>query len=350
MTMPRPIEPLILPYAGTQPQLASPPVYAGPGAAVLGRATLGKNVWLGARCVIRADGNIVQAGDDLHLGARSTLHIAHGRFACIIGARVVIGENACVHACTVGDDVIIGDDVVILDGAVVANQTVFEPGASVFPGKQIEGGHVYAGSPAKAVRPITIQEIAERRQRILQQRAMTATTRPASQIAAGSALDASVFVASTATLHGVIEAAAFSSVWFGNDFDAGSSHIRIGESTNVQDNTVIRCTSAQGVTIGRETTVGHNVTIADCTIGDHCLVGIGSVIAPGTHIQDHVFLAASARTQPGQVLESGFFYAGAPAAKRGPLDQQKRDTITRTVRQYRLYAQDFKSAEERFSA
>jgi carbonic anhydrase/acetyltransferase-like protein (isoleucine patch superfamily) len=49
----------------------------GVGSAVLGRVTVGRNAWLGALSVMRADGHFVRVGDDFHLGPRSTLHINH---------------------------------------------------------------------------------------------------------------------------------------------------------------------------------------------------------------------------------------------------------------------------------
>ena len=121
---------------------------------MLGRVTVGRNAWLGALSVMRADGHFVRVGDDFHLGARSTLHINHEIFPCIVGDRVSVGRNACVHACTVGSDVVVGDEVVILDGATVDDNVVLEPGATVFPNKTVPGGFVYAGSPAKPVRPL----------------------------------------------------------------------------------------------------------------------------------------------------------------------------------------------------
>ena len=141
-------------------------LHAGAGSAVLGRVTLGRNAWLGALSVIRADGHFVRVGDDFHLGARSTLHINHEIFPCIVGDRVAVGRNACVHACTVGSDVVIGDDVVILDGAVVEDNVVLEPGSTVFPNKRVPGGFLYAGSPAKPVRALGAGEVAERRQQM----------------------------------------------------------------------------------------------------------------------------------------------------------------------------------------
>lgn len=337
--------PLILPYAGVVPAFATPLAYAGEGSAILGRVTLGRNAWIGPRAVLRADGHVVQAGDDFHAGARTTLHIAHEVFPCIVGNRVTVGEDACVHACNVGSDVIVGDGTVILDGAIVGDNVIFEAGSTVFPGKRIEGGYVYAGSPAKMVRPVEAGEVARRRETMLAAHKDKAVNAAGSSIAAASKIDPSVFIASTARVRGRLIAAASTSVWFSNDFDAGDAAISIGLRTNVQDNTTIRC-EAGGVAIGADTTVGHNVTIADCTIGRHCLIEIGSHVAPGTIVEDHVLLAASARTQPGQVLESGWLYAGNPAKKLTPLDQGKRDMIPMIITHYCQYAMDYKVAQE----
>ncbi len=340
-----PAAPLILSYKGVSPSLAGPPAHAGPGSAVLGRVTLGRHAWLGPLSVIRADGHVVRAGDELHLGARSTLHISHEIFPCILGDRVTIGDNACVHACTVGSDVVVGDEVVILDGAVVEDNVVFEAGATVFPNKKIPGGFLYAGSPAAPVRPLAAGEVAERRARVVREGGRDAPAPPRAGAAASSDIHASVFIAGTAIVTGRLLAAEGASVWYGNRLDAGPSAIAIGPRTNIQDNTVIRCATAQGVTLGRDSTVGHNVTIHDSVIGSETLIGIGSTVAEGTVVGDRVLLAAAARTAPGQVLESGWLYAGSPAQKRVPLDEGKQMLTRLIVRQYCEYAQDFKALE-----
>jgi carbonic anhydrase/acetyltransferase-like protein (isoleucine patch superfamily) len=337
--------PLILPYAGIVPSFATPLARAGEGSAILGRVTLGRHARIGARTVLRADGHDVKAGDDFHTGARTTLHIAHDVFPCIVGDRVTVGEDACVHACVVGDNVIVGDRTVILDGAIVGDNVIFEPGSTVFPGKRIDGGHVYAGSPAKMLRPVEAGEVAKRREAMVAAHEVGVADTASGSISASSKIDPSVFIASTARVRGRVIAAASSSIWFSNDFDVGEAGVSIGLRTNVQDNTVIRATS-RGVTIGTDTTVGHNVTIEDCAIGNHCLIGIGSHVAQGTAIEDHVLLAASARTEPGQVLESGWLYAGTPAKKLSPLDKGKREMIALIIVQYCQYAMDYKAAEQ----
>jgi carbonic anhydrase/acetyltransferase-like protein (isoleucine patch superfamily) len=294
---------------------------------------------------MRADGHFVRVGDDFHVGPRSTLHINHEIFPCIVGDRVSVGANACVHACTVGSDVVIGDDVVILDGAVVEDNVVLEAGSCVFPNKTVPGGFVYAGSPAKPSRPVEPGEVAERRAAMARARG-PADTPGAPSVPAGN-VDAhpSVFIASTACVSGRLIAAESASIWFGNRFDAGEATISIGARTNIQDNTVIRCTTPQGVSIASDCTVGHNVTLGDCSIGSGSLIGIGSTVAPGTIVEERVLLAASARTTPGQVLESGWMYAGNPARQLSRLDAGKHTLIDIIIGQYCEYARNFQAAE-----
>ncbi len=333
-----------LPYAGVAPQFATPPAYCGPGAAVLGRATVGKGARLGASSVIRADGHYVKVGDDFSLGPRSTVHIAHDIYPAVLGDRVVVGENAVVHACTVGSDVVVGDGAVILDGSVVPDRVVIEPHSIVFPRSELESGKLYSGMPARPVRDLAPGEVEEWAARLRAGAGAGAAGPPA--LVAGD-IRKSVFVAGTASLRGRVVAAENSSIWFGCDLDAKGGEIVIGENTNIQDNTLIRCRRGKRFEIGAGSTIGHNVTLGDCSIGERTLIGIGSVVADGTVVGDDVFLAAGAETTPGQVLEAGWLYGRRPAVKMSPLDQPKRDLISLTVEHYCRYARAFAQAQRR---
>jgi carbonic anhydrase/acetyltransferase-like protein (isoleucine patch superfamily) len=333
--------PLLLPYSGVSPVFATPPIHAGPNAAVLGRATLGRAAWLGAGSVIRADGHFVEAGDSFHLGAKSTVHIAHGIYPTKIGANVTAGRNSVIHACEVGDDCHIGDDAVILDGSHVEAGCAIASGSIIFPRSELQSGWYYEGMPAKPIRRLESREL----------EALHAATRASGDIAAELPRDPAdgaeakaLFVAWSATLHGRIVAAGGNGIWFGCDLDAGVHEIRIGENTNIQDNTTIRCIG-RSVAIGRETTIGHNVSMTDCAVGDRSLVGISAVVAAGTIVGDDVLLAAGARTTEGQVLEDNAFYAGRPARRMAELDDRKRLIIAETWPTYCDYAARFNEAQ-----
>ncbi len=88
-----------------------------------------------------------------------------------------------------------------------------------------------------------------------------------------------------------------------------------GRNTNIQDNTSIQC-SADGIIIGDDTTVGHNVRIHDSRIGSPgSLIGIGAVVSSGSIVEDDVLVAAGAVTSPYQILERGFVWGGRPAGR-----------------------------------
>jgi gamma-carbonic anhydrase len=332
--------PFVLPYTATVPQFATPAV-AGPSAAVLGRATIGARARLGASSVIRADGHFVRVGDDFVLGDRSTVHIAHDVYPTIIGDRVTVGVNAVIHACTVGNDVVVGDGAVILDGSVVADNVVIEPHSIVFPRSELAGGKLYAGMPARPVRDLRSGEVHEIAARLGE----TGAEPPAAPGLAESSFDESVFVAATASLRGRVVAGQNSSIWFGCDLDAADGEILIGKNTNIQDNTRIHCRPGHRFTIDAGSTIGHNVTLGDCTIGARSLIGIGAVVANGTIVEDDVFLAAGGETTEGQVLESGFLWGRRPAIKMVSLDRAKRDLIAMTVEHYCNYAPAFADAQ-----
>lgn len=332
--------PFMLPYASLSPQFASAAV-AAPGSAVLGRAAIGKNARLGASSVIRADGHFVRIGDDFWLGDRGTVHIAHDVYPTIIGDRVIVGANAVVHACTVGSDVVVGDGAVILDGSVVGDRIVIEPHSIVFPRSELLSGKLYGGMPARPVRDLRPGEI-EERAALLRAAGTSAGLSPA---LAEADIDASAFIAGTARLRGRVVAAKNSSVWFGCDLDANGGEIAIGQNTNIQDNTWIRCRPGRRFSIAEDSTIGHNVTLGDCSIGARSLIGIGAVVANGTIVEDDVFLAAGAETTEGQVLESGFLWGRRPAVKMAPLDAAKRELIKITVEHYCAYARAFAAAQ-----
>lgn len=328
--------PFILPYDGIAPDLSGPFSHCGPGSAVLGRVTMGANGWLGSGAVVRADGHYVVIGDDFRLGARGTVHIAHDVYPTNIGQGVTAGANSVIHACDVGDCCFLGRDVVILDGSRIGSGAAFSDGALVYPRTELEGGWLYSGQPARRERKLNPDELSVLHARRDEEEAHAEE---------GHASAVALFVAATSTIRGRVIAEEGVGIWFGCLLDAGCHKIAIGESTNIQDNSIVRC-ETQDVRIGRETTIGHNVTMIDAVVGSGSLVGIGAVLAPGTVVEDDVLVAAGARTEPGQNLEAGWLYASAPARKLRPLDERTRGIIAGTWPHYCKYAQQYRDAQD----
>ncbi len=337
--------PFILPFDGVEPRFGAQPRFFGARCSVLGKTEIGARAMIAAGAVIRADGHFVRIGDDFSIGESGTVHIAHDVYPAIIGDRVTAGRNAVIHACTVGNDCVIEDDAVILDGSVVEDNVLIEAGATVFPRSKLAGGFIYAGSPAKPVRPLTLSERMERAERL---REAAAAAINSEMNNTSVVLRESVFIARTARLSGRVELRERSSVFFGCDLDAQGGTIAVGENTNIQDNTLIRCSSG-GVIIGRDTTIGHNVRMSDCRIGERALIGIGCVLSAETIVEDGVLLAAGATTNAGQRLESGWLWGGRPARPIVRLDDAKRTMMSVIIEQYCGYAKIYRRAQEQLA-
>ncbi len=124
---------------------------------VIGDVTLGahSSVWYGA--VLRGDINRIVVGHHTNIQDNAVLHLAD-KFPCVLGNWVTVGHGAIVHACTVGDEVLVGMGVVILDGAVIGKQSIIGAKALVTQGTKIPPGSLVLGAPAKVVRKLTKEE------------------------------------------------------------------------------------------------------------------------------------------------------------------------------------------------
>ena len=98
---------------------------------------------------------------------------------------------------------------------------------------------------------------------------------------------ASAWVADSAQVIGTVELAADASVWFNAVLRGDTEPIRIGKGSNVQDGTVIHCDRGFPVTLGENVTVGHQVVLHGCTVGDGSLIGIQAVVLNGARIGRH---------------------------------------------------------------
>jgi gamma-carbonic anhydrase len=132
-------------------------VYLATGAVVLGDVTLGKHssVWYNA--VLRGDINRIVVGHHTNIQDNAVLHLAD-EFPCRVGNYVTVGHSAVVHACTIGDEVLVGMGAIILDGAVVGDQCIIGAKALVTQGTKIPPGSLVLGAPAKVARALSRAE------------------------------------------------------------------------------------------------------------------------------------------------------------------------------------------------
>jgi carbonic anhydrase/acetyltransferase-like protein (isoleucine patch superfamily) len=129
-----------------------------------------------------------------------------------------------------------------------------------------------------------------------------------------------VFVHPTASVIGDVELADRVSVWPGVVIRGDVNCIRIGEGSNIQDNSVLHVSHRSPVEpegaplyIGRYVTVGHACILHGCEIGDECLIGMGAIVMDHVVMQPRVLLGAGSLVPEGKVLESGWLYIGRPA-------------------------------------
>lgn len=126
-------------------------------------------------------------------------------------------------------------------------------------------------------------------------------------------IDASAFVHPAAVLIGDVVVGAESSVWPNVTLRADDGPIVIGSQTSIQDNSIIHCTEGMSVTtVGSRVTVGHSVVLHGCTIGDDCLIGMGSILLDNAVIEPGALVAAGTLVPPGKVVKAGTMVMGNP--------------------------------------
>jgi carbonic anhydrase/acetyltransferase-like protein (isoleucine patch superfamily) len=150
-------------YRGMAPQLAAG-VYVDASAQVIGDVQLGQDVSIWPCAVVRGDVNRIRIGDRSNVQDGAVLHVTHdgpyspGGADLQIGEDVTVGHKATLHACRIGNRCLIGMGAVILDKAVLEDECFIAAGAVVPPGKQLQGGWLYRGSPALPARELSDDE------------------------------------------------------------------------------------------------------------------------------------------------------------------------------------------------
>jgi carbonic anhydrase/acetyltransferase-like protein (isoleucine patch superfamily) len=126
-------------------------------------------------------------------------------------------------------------------------------------------------------------------------------------------IDASSFVADSATLVGKVSLHANTSVWFGATLRGDNERITIGENSNVQEGTVMHTDMGYPLTVGKNVTIGHQAMLHGCTIGDGALIGIQAVILNGAKIGAGCLVGAGALVTEGKQFPDNSLIIGSPA-------------------------------------
>lgn len=160
-------------------------------------------------------------------------------------------------------------------------------------------------------------------------------------------VDPSNFIAPSADIIGDVVLGSETSVWFNVTIRGDVNYIRIGNRSNVQDNTCIHVMNTDGPTIiGNEVTIGHNAMIHGCTIHDRVLVGIHATVLDKAVVQSDVIIAAGTLVPPGKTLESGWLYMGNPARQARRLTDDEIVGIRKYADNYVKYSRTYLRLDE----
>jgi carbonic anhydrase/acetyltransferase-like protein (isoleucine patch superfamily) len=155
----------VRPFEGRAPELAQR-VYVDPRALLVGAVAAGDDSSFWPFTVARGDVNEIVVGARTNVQDNSVLHVTHdgpyskGGRPLLIGEDVTVGHQCILHACTIGDRVLVGMGSVVMDGAVVESDVLIGAGSLIAPHKRLEHGFLYAGRPAQRVRALTDEELA----------------------------------------------------------------------------------------------------------------------------------------------------------------------------------------------
>ena len=153
----------------------------------------------------------------------------------------------------------------------------------------------------------------------------------------------SAWVADSAQVIGSVELADDSSVWFGAILRGDTEPLRIGRGSNVQDGSIIHADAGFPVTVGEGVTIGHQVMLHGCSIGDGSLIGIQAVILNGARIGQHCLVGAGALVTEGKEFPDGSMIIGSPAKVVRQLTPEQIERLKGSAAHYVENARRFKA-------
>ncbi len=154
------------------------------------------------------------------------------------------------------------------------------------------------------------------------------------------------YVAPNATIIGNVTIKENASIWYNVVLRGDYNRIEIGEYTNVQDNSVLHISHKYPTTLGQYITVGHNAIVHACTVGDNCLIGMGSIILDGAKIGKNTIIGAGAMVTAEKEIPSGVLVLGSPGKVVRKLTDEEIQGIRDSALKYADYGRDHKGNKE----
>ena len=156
---------LIIPVRGFTPEIG-PDTFLAENATIIGDVRMGSECSVWFNTVIRGDVNSIVIGDRVNIQDGSVLHTLYQKSTIEIGNDVSIGHNVTIHGAKIHDLALIGMGAVVMDDAEVGEGAIVAAGAVVLSRTKIGPNELWAGAPAKFVKPVDPQQSREINQRI----------------------------------------------------------------------------------------------------------------------------------------------------------------------------------------
>ncbi len=160
---------------------------------------------------------------------------------------------------------------------------------------------------------------------------------------------AGAWVADSAQVIGEVELAEDASVWFGAVLRGDTEPVRIGRGSNVQDGSVLHADHGFPCLVGEQVTVGHQVMLHGCTIGDGSLIGIQAVVLNGARIGKNSLVGAGSLVTEGKEFPEGSLIMGSPARVVRPLTPEQIAAIRASADHYVSNAKRFRSGMKKIA-
>jgi carbonic anhydrase/acetyltransferase-like protein (isoleucine patch superfamily) len=157
------------------------------------------------------------------------------------------------------------------------------------------------------------------------------------------------WVAESAEVIGKVELHKNASVWPKVVIRGDNDLIQIGEGSNVQDTSILHTDPGYPLTIGKDVTIGHQVMLHGCTIGDGSLIGIGAVVLNGAKIGRHCLVGAGALITEGKEFPDGSMILGTPAKVVKTLSPEQMNGIQEIAGRYVKNAQRYSQTLKKLS-
>ncbi len=153
-------------FDGATPQFPAS-AYIDELAVLIGNVTLGEDVSIWPMVVVRGDVNSIRIDARSNIQDGSVLHVNHaGEYSpegspLHIGSSVTVGHRVMLHGCTIADMCLIGMGSTVMDYSIIESHTIIGAGSLVPPGKTLQSGYLWKGSPVKRARALSEAEIAQ---------------------------------------------------------------------------------------------------------------------------------------------------------------------------------------------